>query len=131
MDNGDDLLDRRPKLLPQLHEPTAFCLCDVDTLGQLAPENPVLRLEVLDHPDHFRFSCSRQKQQEGVQELRHDSRIPWAIEIWQEATFWDPATPAYFPRKSAMLGHRLARAALGSLLGRVGRVPQNYLDRGT
>jgi hypothetical protein len=56
-------------------------------LGQLAPQNSVLRLEVFNHPDHFRFGGPGQEQQQGVHELRHGCKIPRAVQILEETTF--------------------------------------------
>ena len=47
------MLDRRAEPNTEFHEPVPFCRSDLDLLGELITENPILGLEMLDHLDEF------------------------------------------------------------------------------
>jgi hypothetical protein len=93
MDDGDQFLDRRPEADAQLDEPSSLGRRHVDPLGELAPQNPVLGLEVLDRLDQIFLGRPGNQHQEGVDQLSHLGRIRKSVGTLEMACFWDPATP--------------------------------------
>jgi len=57
MDDCDYFLDGGAKSNTQLDQPGSFCWRYGDPFGQLAPQDTILRLKVLDVEDEFFLSC--------------------------------------------------------------------------
>jgi hypothetical protein len=59
----------------EVHEPRTLRRSDLDPFGQLAPEDPVLGLEILDRLDEFFLGGASQEQEEGMDEPLHGNRL--------------------------------------------------------
>ena len=89
----------------ELHQLGPFRHSHLDPLGKLAPKNPILLFEILDHPNQFFVGRISQKHKEGVNESRHDAKM---IECFVElgvSYYWDHATPG---RKTKIVFKRTA-----------------------
>ncbi|MHC4400675.1 MAG: DUF1499 domain-containing protein [Planctomycetota bacterium] len=63
MDDRDQFLDGRTESHAQLDQPGSFCQRYIDPFGQLAPQDPVLCLQVLDVP--YQSTCDVAPEEAG------------------------------------------------------------------
>jgi len=75
MDDGNDILDFRPKPRAELQQFGPFRRSHVDPFGKLISKNPVLGLQILDHLDELFFRGTSEEQQERVDESLHGSTM--------------------------------------------------------
>ena len=98
VDDGDQFLDCRAEPHAQLDERASFRRSHRDTLGQLAPKNPVLGLEVLDVQDQVLLGRTGDEKQQWMNDPLHVGIMRKCLENWRwrvfETTLRRPGTLA-------------------------------------